>query len=208
MTLGTFAEGAFRHGAMGCCTGIVVPDPERYAQLVDALLAFIDLSGALGKTPHRSDTERRRLASLIDRLAGDGTPWPNLGPVVDHKPLLPRDRTVGRAQTRRPVRGYCVRWNGSFWAPCFSQAERRAAGHVGLIMCWPPPIPKTGEYIVSGNRARFAYRVAEVERFRPPRGTKRYTCRLWCERVDPEIVPRRARVHAFYWHPRGQKPAR
>lgn len=29
------------------------------------------------------------------------------------------------------------------------------------------------------------YKVAEVERFDQPRGTKRWTCRLWCVRRDP-----------------------
>jgi hypothetical protein len=203
-------ESALRHAMTGCCgpsPASAEPDGgERFDQLVDALLAFMDISGVLGKTPQKSDRERRAIAARIDRLAADGTPWPSfqIGSGDPSKPVLPVTTPLERARTRRPRRGYCVRWNGAFWIPCQTQRERRDAGYVSLTMRWAGPKPHVGSILCSGPRARHAYRIHEVERFDTPRGTKRYTCRLWCERIAPDLIPKRTTVHAIYWDARGK----
>ena len=92
--------------------------------------------------------------------------------------------------------------------PCSNVKDRREAGYLPLQMCWPAPLPKPGSYLVNrSGRGRLAYLIAEVERFNPPRGAHRYTCRLWCTRLLPEDIPKRRGVvvHTFYWHPRGKR---
>lgn len=89
-----------------------------------------------------------------------------------------------------------------------SAADLRRQGFVGLMMCWPKPLPREGDYLSSGARARFNYRIVHVERFEQPRTVKRFTCRLWCERVAPDDVPSSARKLAFYWHKRPKAKGR
>jgi hypothetical protein len=188
--------------------------PATGRRLFMVLLALADFSGARDDRSTHILTEQRELARKIDDLHRRGASWPMLpthpgSADTGWYPFTPAARGVSRPRSRRPERGYCVRWTGAFWAPCMGVKGRREAGYIGLMMCWPPPIPKTGAYLSSGPRARFWYRVCEVERFRPPRGAKRFTCRLWCERVDPMLVPKRATIVPFYWHPResGRRPA-
>lgn len=150
--------------------------------------------------------ERRKILREVDDLHRKGAPWPKMpfgrgGALVPFTPLVMPEEM--RKPTPRPDHlPYCVYWSGAYWRPCRSTKERTDGGYVGLMMCWPPPVPKTGNYILSGDRARYAYRIAEVERFEKPRTAKRYTFRLWCERVAPECVPESAVLHPFYWHPR------
>lgn len=155
--------------------------------------------------------ERVELARKIEDLFRRGAPWPWMpGMRSDDSDgfwFTPSSCGQTRPRTERPRNDWCLRWNGLFWAPCRTVKERRESGYVPLLMCWPPPRPRPGEFIVSGERARFAYRVAEVERFDPPRGVKRWTCRLWCERVDPLLVPKSAVSHRFHWHPRPRRKA-
>jgi hypothetical protein len=133
---------------------------------------------------------------MLSRLRNDGT---------DDFYFTPAPLGQTRRRTTRPERGVTLRWDGMLWVPCRSLRERREAGYVALPMCWPPSLPKPGTFLLSGEHARFAYRVCEVERFSPPRGAKRYTCRLWCDRVDPQRIPKGATVLPFYWHPRVRK---
>lgn len=150
---------------------------------------------------------RRAIAAEIDALVAAGTPWPWMGDDWGWF-RVKADRGQGeREQTARPTPGYCVRWNGSWWEICKGVLERRVAGYVPMSMCWPPPKPKSGHFISSGARAKFIYRIAEVEPFSPPRGQHKFTCRLWCERVLPEDVPANVVHHAFYWHPRKRRAA-
>jgi hypothetical protein len=145
---------------------------------------------------------RREMAVEIDALVAAGTPWPWMGHGWGWFRVR-ADRGQGeRPQTERPQTGYCVRWNGSWWEICGGVKERRDAGYVPLMMCWPGKLPQAGSYLTSGPRARFVYQIAEVEKFKPPRTAKRYTCRLWCQRVLHEDVPKEAHVHDFRWHPR------
>jgi hypothetical protein len=100
---------------------------------------------------------------------------------------------------------YCVAWSGAYWWPCRDVKERRQAGYLALMMCWPAPLPKAGEYITNqSGRGRFIYEINEVEKFTPPRTAKRYTCRLWVRRyLIGEILPiDNPTIHRFYWHPR------
>lgn len=153
--------------------------------------------------------ERRRLLREVDDLHREGAPWPRMpfgrgGASEPWKPRVAHDELLPR--TQRPDNlPYCVTWSGAYWRPCCTAKERQQAGYVGLMMCWPPPIPQCGTFIVSGERARFAYRVVEVARFSRPRTAKRYTCRLWCVRLDPRDIPHAATVHRFYWHPRKRR---
>lgn len=156
--------------------------------------------------------ERRRLLREVDDLHREGVPWPHMqmgrwdATLGDYafEPFLPRvDPEERRSPTRRPDHlPYCVYWTGAYWAPAHTPRRRREAGYVGLLMCWPPPLPAAGTYLLSGTRARFAYRICETERFARPRTARRYTCRLWCLRTDPRAVPRDAIIHPFYWHAR------
>ncbi len=153
---------------------------------------------------------RRKLAGYIDDLHRAGARWPRFpdGPWgIKDWPLGCRVRGVTCQRTDPPQRGYCVRWTGAFWQPCARVKERREAGYVGLSMRWPGDKPKPGEYLTTGERARFAYRVAEIERFDQPRGARRYTCRIWCERVDPLLVPKKATVHVMRWDARPRRKA-
>jgi hypothetical protein len=184
-------------------------EPITDLRLFMMVLAFADAKGARDDRETHTVAQRRELARMIDYLHHRGARWPMMPkrpgqPDTEWWPLTPAVRGATRPQSPRIERGYCVRWTGAFWAPCSGVKERRAAGYLPLMMCWPPPLPKFGEYLSSGPRARFIYRIAEVERFRPPRTAKRLTCRLWCERVLPEDVPRRAVHHAFYWHARSR----
>jgi hypothetical protein len=90
-------------------------------------------------------------------------------------------------------------------ASCARPKDLREAGYLPLQMTWPKPLPKAGTYLRTRGRARFAYRICEVERYDAPRGQYRFTCRLWCVRVLPEDVPVDALVHSFYWNPRKKK---
>ncbi|MGD0053271.1 MAG: hypothetical protein ABSD03_15820 [Vulcanimicrobiaceae bacterium] len=153
----------------------------------------------------------REMCARIDQLHRDGAPWPRWASYsssrMNDRPVNVRHR-VRRKPSPRPERGYCVRWTGGYWIPCFTGRERREAGYVGLPMCWPPPVQEVGAYIWSGERARFVYRICEVERVEKPRSAKRYTCRLWCDRVLPEDVPADAVRLTFYWHPRAKAKQR
>jgi len=154
---------------------------------------------------------RRALLRKVDELHRAGYPWPTMpmGPRDSLIPFIPRvEPEECRPPSPRPDHlPYCLQWTGAYWAPCQTLTDRKAAGYVPLLMCWPPPLPSAGAYLLSGDRARFAYRVAEVERFDAPRGTKRWTCRLWCQRVDPLTLPATANVLSFYWHPRKRRRA-
>ena len=179
--------------------------------LLDAIMAFVKSHG------HRSSAElslreRRRLAARIDRMHAQGEAWPFLPrepdlPSTAWLPLVPRVHDdERRAPSPRPDHlPYCIRWTGAFWAPCSSLKQRRDAGYLPFMMVWSGDLPRASEYLTSGPRARFAYRVAEVERFSTPRGRKGYTCRIWCNRVDPQSLPRGAVVREFFWHPRGKR---
>lgn len=152
---------------------------------------------------------RKRLHREVDRLHRKGEPWP-YWPAGRGGAMVPFTTRVDVpeivAPTARPDHlPYCVRWTGAYWAPCGTPKQRRDAGYVALMMCWPGALPEAGTYLSTGARARFVYRIAEVEAFRPPRGSKRYTCRLWCDRLAPDAVPKTAAVASFYWHPREKK---
>jgi hypothetical protein len=76
-------------------------------------------------------------------------------------------------------------------------------------MRWNRDLPWIGDYLINRNRrkARFGYRIVDVDRFETPRGRWSFNCRLWCERVLPEDVPAsktgdRNQVHTFWWFPR------
>jgi hypothetical protein len=185
-------------------------DP-RLREISHLICEFIDYRTRWDDAPRKSVSERRRIAAKIDRLHREGAAWPYLDmgygaqSRYDMIPLRAAScavRGATRPRSPRIERGYCVRWNGAFWSPCHGVKERREAGFLPLLMCWPPPLPKAGDYVLSGDRARFGYRIMEVEPFHPPRSAKRYTCRLWCERVVPATIPKRATVHTFYWHKR------
>jgi hypothetical protein len=171
------------------------------------VLAFADLKGARDDRETHTVTERRELAARIDDLHRRGAKWPMLPrcfgvPDTDWFPFAPPPRGATRVQSRRPAPGYCVRWNGAFWVPCRTQAERRGAGYVGLTMRWPGPKPAIRSFMWSGPRARHAYQVSEIERFDRPRGAGRYTCRIWCLRIAPSDVPKKAKPQAILWDPR------
>lgn len=224
-----FASAAMAHAAKDTRVGECVPShyDDRPGDIDDelmwALLEFIDpyvegvKSGRYGELPRshpRVERERLRLAKRVDDLHAMGGWWPRMG---KHSPGDP-DTFVfcpnvtyitdqRRESPDRPERGYCVWWTGMFWAPCGTPKRRREHGYVPMSMCWPPPKPKAGHYISSGARAKFIYRICEVEPFKPPRGAKKFTCRLWCERVLPEDVPAGIVHHTFYWHPRKRRAA-
>lgn len=190
-------------------------DQARYMQIFERLNAVVFGRGRFPwcegdkKLPLK---QRRAFLREVDDLHRSGTAWPHLrmgrwdAQLGDYAyvPFLPRvDRSEARRPSKRPDHlPYCVFWTGAYWAPADSAKCRREAGYAPLMMCWPPPLPSAGQYICSGPRARFAYRIAEVERFSPPRTVKRYTCRLWCVRVDPKHVPKGVDILPFYWHPR------
>jgi hypothetical protein len=181
--------------------------PDKREHLLHGLLHGLLGSGLYGKPLSRSLL--RQMCAAIDELHRDGVRWPIWEPDVcgpgnmSGKVLYIR-APITRKQSPRPSVSYCTFWNGAFWVPCDTPKRRKEAGYVGLLMCWPPPLPKPGDYICSGARARFAYRIVEVERFAKPRTAKRYTCRLWCDRIDPADIPNGAQLHSFYWHKRNR----
>jgi hypothetical protein len=149
---------------------------------------------------------RRQIAVEIDSLVAANTPWPWMGDDWGWFRVKANRGQGERPQSERPRTSYCVRWNGSWWEICRGVRERREAGYVPLMMCWSAPLPRAGDYLSSGSRARFAYAIAEVEEFEPPRTTQRYTCRLWCRRIlaedlpNADALPAGATLHAFAWH--------
>lgn len=219
-------RGLYSHGFTTCARRRE-PGPATATRLFRMLLDFSgskahdrefarDFQRKFGKQPPRDrDTygarDRIELARKIEDLFRRGAHWPKMRGGRDDGSddfyFTPSALGQTRPRTERPRNGYCLRWNGMLWEPCRTLKERREAGFLPLMMCWPPPVPKSGDYLSSGERARFIYRIVEVERFRPPRGEKKYTCRLWCERVLPEDVPRNATMHTFYWHPRAKRRA-
>jgi len=152
--------------------------------------------------------ERVEIAQHIEDLFRRGVPWPKFpASLVGREDFwfTPAPLDGRRPQTPRPRNDYCLRWDGMLWVPCRTIKERREAGYVGLLMRWPGTKPKSGEYLTTGDRARFAYRVAEIERFDEPRGARRYNCRIWCERGDPLLVPKTATVHEMRWDARPRR---
>lgn len=150
--------------------------------------------------------ERRRLLREVDDLHRTGSPWPKMWDGKDRWFwFTPRvEPEESRRPTSRPDHlPYCLEWSGAYWRPINKVKQRRVAGYLPLPMTWPPPLPKAGSYLVNrSGRGRLAYRICEVERFDKPRGQHRFTCRLWCERLLLDDIPKGAKVHRFYWHSR------
>lgn len=205
------------------CIGQHKPGDEKYCNpIFERLMAIVDshinhrrrgepkLSWKIDRSKILPVRARRRLLREVDELHRNGQRWPRLwnGFGKDANACFvwsPRiDPDEERRATKRPDNlPYCLTWYRAFWMPCRNVKERREAGYLPLQMCWPAPLPKAGSYLVNrSGRGRLAYRICEVERFDPPRGQHRYTCRLWCQRLLPGDIPKGAEIHRFYWHKR------
>jgi hypothetical protein len=177
--------------------------------LWDLLFAFVDHAD---KNGNRKPVDyRMRVASEIDKTFRDGAAWPVMHASRDGSRdfyFVPRAGFTIAPSLPRPEVGYCVRWTGAFWAPVTKVKDRIAAGYLPLKMRWPKPLPKAGDFLCSGPRARCVYAIRMVERLDPHLNSQRWTCRLWCDRILPEDLPSDARVHSFWWDPRGKRKRR
>lgn len=153
---------------------------------------------------------RLRLCREVDALHRAGYRWAWMRWGVDDR-LSPWSPKIYPEEERKPTPRpdhlpYCLTWYRAFWMPCKTVKERRESGYLQLPMTWPAPLPKPRSYLVNrSGRGRFAYLIAEVERYAKPRGTNRYTCRLWVTRHPLTVVKSSDVVHTFYWHARGKR---
>jgi hypothetical protein len=71
------------------------------------------------------------------------------------------------------------------------------------------PLPRTGDYLMSPTRPRFAYHVRDVSRadsrvrWDPERKAEYRYLTIVVERVPPASVPTSARVLPWHWDKRG-----
>lgn len=192
-------------------TSLASDRDERTQMLCSLLNALVDIMHIVHGQPPMPMGTRIAIVREIDRIQRAGAPWPRWPSYESGKPgaYLIAKPGFRRKPSPRPRLGYCVQWLDAYWAPCRTGRERREAGYIALPLRWVGSKPAPGDYLrVPGNRARYSYCIAECERIDPRRSARRYSLRVWCERLAADRVPRSATLHELRWDKRERSAVR